>query len=140
MKIGNKPFALAMASVLLVTVVATNLQHVYAQIDPGNFVVWKKTTHEFEKGVIAAIDDPENIPDALNAYSLDVLQIFSGDPNIDQVRTLLQSYERDVTTIFDQTPPMPDKHAQLDQIKDFRAITHDYEKAVIGLTQPPEPE
>ena len=55
--------------------------------------------------MIAALEDPENIPEALNAYSQNVQQIFIGDPGLDQVRTLLQSYERDVTTIFDVTPP-----------------------------------
>jgi len=51
------------------------------------------------------------------------------------VRTLLQGYTDDVTRIFDSQPPEPDK-----QVKDFRAVTHDFEKAVIGLQQPPEPE
>lgn len=85
--------------------------------------------------MIAAIEDPENIPEALNAYSLNVQRIFIGDPGLDQVKTLLQSYERDVTTIFDQQPPEPDK-----QVKDFRSLTHDFEKAVIGSVSPPEPE
>lgn len=84
---------------------------------------------------VAAIEDPENIPEALNAYSLEVQRIFIGDPGINQVRTLLQSYQEDVTTIFYQQPPEPDK-----QIKDFRGLTHDFEKAVIGLQSPPEPE
>ena len=71
----------------------------------------------------------------LQAYSLEVQRLFIGDPNIDQVRTTLQCNEQDVTTIFDHSPPDPDK-----QIKDFRGLTHDFEKAVIGLVQPPEPE
>jgi hypothetical protein len=135
MKIGNKMFALAVVSVLLVAVVATNLQHVYAQIDPGNFVLWKKTTHEFEKNVINAIGDPNISPqprELLLGYVGDVNRIFVGDPNIDR---LLQSYQQDVTTIFDQQPPDPDK-----QIKDFRGLTYDFEKAVIGAVQPPEPD
>ena len=65
----------------------------------------------------------------LQANSLEVLRIYVGDPNIDQVRTLLQNNEQDVTTIFDHSPPDPDK-----QIKDFRGLTHDFEKAVIGLS------
>lgn len=137
MKIGSKTFALGVASVLLVAVVATNLQQQQSASAFG-FVErqqFKKLTHDFEKGVIAAIEDPENIPEALNAYSQGVIQIFIGDPGIDQVRTLLQSYTDDVTRIFDSQPPEPDK-----QVKDFRAVTHDFEKAVIGLQQPPEPE
>jgi hypothetical protein len=135
MKVGNKTFALAVVSVLLVAVVATNLQHVYAQIDPGNFVLWKKTTHVFEKNVINAIRDPNLTPgprDLLSAYVDDVNRIFVGDPNIDR---LLQSYEQDATTIFDSQPPDPDK-----QVKDFRSLTHDFVKAVIGATPPPEPD
>jgi hypothetical protein len=51
--------------------------------------------------VIAAVEDPENIPESLNAYSLDVQRIFIGDLGLDEVRTLLQSYEQYVTTIFE---------------------------------------
>lgn len=135
MKIGSKMFALAVASVLLVAVVATNLQQQQSASAFG-FVErqqFKKLTHDFEKGVIAAIEDPENIPEALNAYSQGVVQILIGDPGLDQVRTLLQGYTDDVTTIFDQQPPDPDK-----QVKDFRAVTHDFEKAVIGAINPPD--
>ena len=135
MKIGTKLLAVVLASVRLVAVVATNLQHVNAQIDPSNFVLWKKT-HEFEKNVINAIGDPNLTPgprELLSGYVDDVNRIFLGGP--DTIPVLLQSYERDVTTIFDQSPPEPDK-----QIKDFRGLTHDFEKAVIGLQSPPEPE
>lgn len=96
---------------------------------------FQKLTHEFEKGVIAALEDPENIPEALNAYSLNVQRIFIGDPNLDQVRTLLQSYEQDVTRIFDVNPPEPDKQL----IKEFKGLTHEFVKAVIGAVNPPEP-
>jgi hypothetical protein len=134
MKIGTKLLAVVLASGLLVAVIATNLEQVYAQIDPGNFVLWKKTTHEFEKGIIAAIEDPENIPEALNAYSQAVQEIFADDPNSDQVRTLLQSYEQDVTRIFDTQEPIPGNQL----VKDFRSLTHDFVKAVIGLQNPPD--
>src|ERR1041384_4203493 len=108
MKVGNKLFALAVASVLLVAVVATNLQHVYAQIDPGNFVLWKKTTHEFEKNVINTIKEgpAPHLRELLTAYIDDVNRIFLGGP--DTIPPLLQNYERDVTTIFDSQPPEPD--------------------------------
>jgi hypothetical protein len=39
---------------------------------------------------------------------------------------LLQSYEQDVTTIFDQQPPDPDKQLK----KDFKKLTHDFVKDV----------
>ena len=135
MKIGTKLLAVVLASGLLVAVIATNLQHVYAQIDPGNFVLWKKMTHEFEKNVIKAIGDPGLSPgprELLSIYVDDANRILGGDPNIDR---LLLSYEQDLTTIFDVQPPEPDK-----QIKDFRSLTHDFVKAVIGLQNPPEPE
>lgn len=135
MKIGSKTLALVMASVLLVAVVATNLQQANAPRGCSGCAAFKKLTHDFEKGVIAAIEDPENIPEALNAYSQGVVQIFIGDPGLDQVRTLLQGYTDDVTTIFDQQPPEPDK-----QVKDFRAVTHDFVKAVMGAINPPEPD
>ena len=115
-------------------IAVTSLQHVCAQIDPGNFVLWRKTTHEFEKNVINAIGDPNISPgprELLVGYVGDVNRILVGDPNIDR---LLKSYQDDVTTIFDVSPPEPDK-----QIKDFRAVTHDFEKAVIGAINPPEP-
>jgi hypothetical protein len=137
LKIGSKTFALTVASLLLVAVVATNLQQQQSASAFG-FVErqqFKKLTYDFEKGVIAALEDPENIPEALNAYSQGVLQIFIGDPGLDQVRTLLQGNTDDVTRILNQQPPEPEK-----QVKDFRSLTHDFEKAVIGLSQPPEPE
>ena len=103
MKIGSKLFALVVTSVVLVAVVATNLQHVNAQIDPGNFVLWRKTTHEFEKDVINTIKEgPQpHLRELLNAYSENVNRIFIGDPGIDQIRILVQGYTDGVTTIFD---------------------------------------
>ena len=62
------------------------------------------------------------------AYSQNVQRIFSGDPNINQVRTLLQSYEQDVTTIFDCQPPDLDK-----QVRYFRSLKNDFEKAIASV-------
>ena len=132
MEIETKLLAVVLGSVLIGTIA---VNQVYAPRGCSGCTEFKKLTHRFEKGVIAALEDPENIPEALNAYSLDVLRIFSGAPNIDQVRTLLQGYEQDVTTIFDTQPPDPDK-----QVKDFRGLTHDFEKAVIGAVSPPDPD
>jgi hypothetical protein len=135
MKIGTRLLALGVASALLVAVVATNLQQSASAFGFVERQQFKKLTHEFEKNVIKAIGDPNISPgprELLNAYVEDANRILVGDPNIDR---LLQSYQEDVTTIFDVQPPEPDK-----QIKDFRGLTHDFEKAVIGLVQPPEPE
>jgi hypothetical protein len=51
-------------------------------------------------------------------------------------QTLTWCYEQDVTTLFDTQPPEPEKQLT----KDFRSLTHDFEKAVIGPVSPPEPE
>jgi hypothetical protein len=51
-------------------------------------------------------------------------------------QTLTRCYEQDVTTLFDTQPPEPEKQLT----KDFRSLTHDFEKAVIGPVSPPEPE
>lgn len=129
MKIGTRLLALVVASVLLVAVVATNLQQQQSASAFG-FVErqqFKKLTHEFEKNVIKAIGDPNISPgprELLVGYVSDVNSIFVGDPNIDR---LLQSYQNDVTAIFDQQPPMPDKQL----VKEIRSLTHDFEKAVL---------
>lgn len=135
MKIGTRLLALGVASALLMAVVATNLQQSASAFGFVERQEFKKLTRDFEKNVINAIGDPGISPgprELLNAYVEDANRILVGDPNIDR---LLQSYQEDVTTIFDVNPPDPDK-----QIKDFRSLTHDFVKAVIGLTQPPEPE
>jgi hypothetical protein len=133
---SNKQFALVVASVLIGVVASTNLQQVYAPVDTNDYVVWKKTTHEFEKNVINTIKEgPQpHLRELLAAYIDDVNRIFLGGP--DTIPPLLQNYEHDVTTIFDQSPPEPDKQL----VKDFRAVTHDFEKAVTGAINPPEPE
>jgi hypothetical protein len=49
------------------------------------------------------------------------------------VKTLLQSYEQDVTSIFDAQPPDPDKQQQHDKIREFRQLTHDVATEVLTL-------
>jgi len=127
MKIGSKLFALVLASVLICTVAATNLQQVTAPTGCSGCTEFKKLTHEFEKNVINTVDDPNISPqpqvrELLQAYDQDVQRIFIGEPNIDQLKTLLQSYEQKVTSLFDAPPPDGDKQL----IKDFRVLTHDF--------------
>jgi hypothetical protein len=89
--------------------------------------------------MINAIGDPNISPrprELLNTYSEKVVELFFTDPWLDQVRPLLQSYAEDVTSIFDVSPPEPEKQL----VKDFRDLTQAFEKAVIGVVQPPEPE
>jgi hypothetical protein len=62
------------ASVLIGTIAATNLQQVYAPRECPGCTAFKKLTHEFEKSVIeaATIGDPNLIPGLLEQYSADV--------------------------------------------------------------------
>jgi hypothetical protein len=136
MKIGTRLLTLVVASVLLMAVVATNLQQQQSASAFG-FVErqqFKKLTHDFEKNVMKAIGDPNISPgprELLNAYVKDVDRILVGDPNIDR---LLQSYELDMTSLFSIPPPDGDKQL----IKDFRSLTHNFEKAVIDAFTGPE--
>ena len=133
MKIESKIFALVLASVLIGTLA---INQVYAPRGCDGCTAFKKLTHEYEKNVINAIGDPNISPqprELLVGYLGDVNTIFVGDPNIDR---LLQSYQEDVTRIFDVSPPEPDKQL----IKEFKSITKDFVKAVIGTINPPEPD
>lgn len=135
MKSLTTPLLAIVTAAVVIGMVTVSIQQVYAPRTCTGCVEFKKMTHEFEKNVINAIGDPNISPqprELLVGYVGDVNTIFVGDPNIDR---LLQSYQDDVTTIFDSQPPDPDK-----QVKDFRSLTHDFVKAVIGLQSPPEPE
>jgi len=120
---------LTMAVVTVATIigmVTLNIQQVSAPRGCSGCVEFKKLTHEYEKNVINAIGDPNQSPgprELLVGYVGDVNRILIGDPNFDR---MFKSYQEDVTTIFDINPPDPDK-----QIKYFRGLTHDFEKAVI---------
>jgi len=104
--------ALTMTMLTVATVigmVTLNIQQVSAPRGCGSCLEFKKLTHEYEKNVINAIGDPNISPqprELLVGYVGDVRSIFVGDPNIDR---LLQSYQDDVTTIFDINPPDPDR-------------------------------
>jgi hypothetical protein len=118
----------------IIGMVTISIQQVFAPRTCAGCTAFKKLTHEFEKNVIDAIGDPNEGPEPhltelLQAYNQDVQQIFIGDPAIDQARTLLQSYEQDVTSLFNISPP--DGGKQL--VKDFRSLTHDFEKAIPGI-------
>jgi hypothetical protein len=101
MKIGTEILALIVASVLIGAVAATNLQQVYAPPDVNDYVIWRKTTHEFEKNVINIIGDPNEDPvphlrPLLVAYVQDVTRIFLGGP--DTIPGLLEDYHRKCAT------------------------------------------
>jgi hypothetical protein len=139
MKSLTTPLLAIVTAAVVIGMVTVGIQQVYAPRSCGGCVQFKKLTHEFEKNVINAIGNPEISPgprELLNAYSQEVQRIFIGDPNIDEVRTLLQSYEQDVITLFDTQEPIPGNQF----VKEFRSLTHHFEKAVIGAVSPPEPD
>ena len=141
MKSTTTPLLAIVTAAVVIGMVTVSIQQVYAPRGCGSCVQFKKLTHEFEKNVIKTIKDSNMGPaphlrEFLNDYPQDVQQLFIGDPGIDQVRTLLQSYEQDLTTIFDQSPRDPDKQ----MIKEFKGITKNFVKAVVGAVSPPEPE
>ena len=99
-----------------------------------NWKDFKKLTHEFERNVISGQWNPGDTPptrELLASYIVDVNRILLGGP--DTLPTLIQSYERDVTTIFDQSPPEPDKQQLHDQIKEFKQSTHTFRTEVLEL-------
>ncbi len=141
MKLITTPLLAIVTAAVIIGMVTVSTQQVYAPRECGNCAVFKKLTHEFEKNVIKTIKDNSAGPqphlrELLQAYSQKVQRIFIGDPNLDQVKTLLQSYEQDISRIFDVQPPEPDKQL----IKEFKGITHDFVKSVIGAVSPPEPD
>jgi len=121
--------------------VTVGLQQAYAPRDCPGCLEFKKLTHEFEKNVIG---DPNisqgpapHLRELLDAYVDDVNGIFLGGP--DTIPVLLEQYHQAVLAVF-INPPDPDKQQQHDQIKEFKDLTHTFEKAVIGEINPPEPE
>jgi hypothetical protein len=125
----------------MIGIVTSNVQQVYAPRDCAGCVEFKKLTHEFEKNVIG---DPNisqgpapHLRELLDAYAQDVMRIFLGGP--DTIPELLATYQQEVLAVF-QAPPDPEKQAHHDQIKEFRQLTHGFEKSVIGAINPPEPE
>ena len=138
MKALTTPLLAIVTAAVVIGIVTASIQQVSAPRGCNGCVQFKKLTHEFEKNVINAIGDPNISPgprELLVRYVGDVNTIFVGDPNIERVTTLLEGYQADVTSIFDVSPLDPDK-----QVKDFRAVTHDFEKVVIGAVNPPEPD
>ncbi len=117
-------------------------QQAYAPRDCPSCGEFKKLTHELEKNVIGLVGNPNEGPiphlrELVDAYAQDVNRIFLGGP--DTLPELLAQYQQEVLAVF-QNPPDPDKQQQHDQIKEFRQLTHTFEKSVIGAINPPEPE
>ena len=99
---------------------------------------FKKLTHEFEKNVISGQWNPGDSPpisELVYAYGLDVMRLQPPDP----VPGWLVVYQEGIFKLFEHSPS-GHKPVLNDQIKEFRQLTHAFEKAVIGLTQQPDPD
>ncbi len=95
-------------------------------------------THEFEKTVITAVSvgNLDEVDGDLDAFVIFMRSpMFPPDPALN---TLITNYEDGVLRIF--SAPPPDDGKPHDQIKEFKQLTHTFEKAVIGAINPPEPE
>jgi hypothetical protein len=124
-----------MASVLIGTIAAANQQQQASAFEIKDF---KKLTHAFEKNVISGVWNPGDSPpirELVDAYGLGVMRLQPPDP----VPGWLVVYQEGIFTLFEHSPS-GHKPVLNDQIKEFRQLTHDFEKAVIGLTQLPDPD
>jgi hypothetical protein len=93
---------------------------------------FKKLTHAFEKNVISGVWNPgDSLPmrELVDAYGLDVMRLQPPDP----VPGWLVLYQEGIFKLFEHSPS-DHKPVLNDQIKEFRQLTHAFEKAVIGLT------
>jgi hypothetical protein len=132
MKIGNKMFALVMASVLIGAVAATNLQQQSTAFTDPWFKNFKKLTHEFEKAVIQAVGNPDTTPADIRemhkVWEDGVLRILPPDPAI---LRLLEDYQQDVATLMDFY--FDGELQQHDLIKQFKQLTHTFTTEVLDL-------
>ena len=96
---------------------------------------FEKLTHEFEKNVISGQWNPGDSPpkrELVDAYALSVMRLQPPDP----VPGWLVVYQEGIFKLFEHSPS-GHKPVLLDEIKEFRQLTHSFEKAVIGLTARP---
>jgi len=94
---------------------------------------FNKLTHEFEKNVISGQWNPGDSPplrELVDAYGLDVMRLQPPDP----VPGWLVLYQEAIFTLFEHSPS-GHKPVLLDQIKEFRQLTHDFEKAVTAINR-----
>lgn len=131
-------FTPAIAVLVTVTLIgsigAISLQQQASAFEINDF---KKLTHEFEKNVINGVWNPGDSPplrEMVDAYGLDVMRIFLGGP--DAIPGWLVVYQEGIFELFEHSPS-GHKPVLNDQIKEFRQLTHDFEKTVIGAVQPP---
>jgi hypothetical protein len=135
MKTSSTILSLLEATVLIGAVAATDLEQQASAFEIKDF---KKLTHEFEKNVISGVWNPGDSPplrELVDAYGLDVMRIFLGGP--DTIPGALVAYQEGIFFIFEHSPS-GHKPVLLDQIKEFRQLTYDFEKAVIDTIPPPD--
>ena len=131
-------FAPAIAVLVTVTLIgsigAISLQQQASAFEIKDF---KKLTHEFEKNVISGQWNPGDSPpirELVDAYGLDVMRLQPPDP----VPGWLVVYQEAIFAFFEHSPS-GHKPVLHDQIKEFRQLTHAFEKTVIRAVSPPEP-
>ncbi len=127
--------AVLLAVGIATSVMTVTVQSVAAPRTCSGCQQFKKLTQQFEKSVMKLIGTTEgpqpHLREMLQSYDEKVLRLFFTDPWLSQVKTLLQSYEQDVTTIFDQSPPEPDKQLK----KDFKKLTHNFGNRILFLSK-----
>ena len=133
MRHNFKPFvSVIVASVLLGTVAATNLQQVYAPRGCNGCIEFKKLTHEFENSVIQAIGNPDTTPADIRemhkVWEDGVMRNIPPDPAI---LRLLEDYQQDVATLMDFY--FNGELQQHDLIKQFKQLTHTFSTEVLDL-------
>jgi hypothetical protein len=131
MKSFTMPLLAIVTAAVVVGMVTIGIQQAYAPRDCPGCVAFKKLTHEFEKNVIYAVGDPNISPgprELLSAYVDDVNRMCLGGP--DTIPELLEQYQRAVLAVF-QAPPEPERQEQHEQVKEFRQLTHGFEKAIL---------
>ena len=127
-------FTLSLAVLVTVTLIgsigAISLQQQASAFEIKDFT---KLTHEFEKNVISGQWNPGDSPpirELVDAYGLDVMRLQPPDP----VPGWLVMYQEGIFTLFEHLPS-GHKSVLLDQIKEFRQLTHDFEKAVTAINR-----
>ena len=122
---------------VLVLATAIPLQQQASAFEIKDF---KKLTHEFEKNVISGQWNPGDSPpirELVDAYGLDVMQLFLD--GADTIPGALILYQEGIFKLFEHSPSGHNPVLN-DQIKEFRQLTHSFEKTVNFLILPPEPE
>jgi hypothetical protein len=127
-------FTSSLAVLVTVTLIgsigALSLQQQASAFEIKDF---NKLTHEFEKNVISGQWNPGDSPplrELVDAYGLDVMRLQPPDP----VPGWLVVYQEGIFTLFEHSPS-GHKPVLLDQIKKFRQLTHDFEKAVSAINR-----